>query len=156
MNNSGGKSGGATLRTRQYPILSLFDEMNRLFEDAVPFAQTARAVSNFRPTIDLVEGEKEYLLTGEFPGLDVRDIDIELRDNALTLRGEKRSQYEHKEGDRAHLERTYGVFNRTFTFGVEVDEDNATADMKNGVLTVRVPKSAKVLRGAKKLSINAS
>lgn len=156
MNTSGGKGSGVTLRTRQYPILSLFDEMNRLFEDAVPFAQTARSTNSFKPNIDLVEGEKEYVLTGEFPGLDVADIEIELRDNAITLRGEKRSQHEHREGDRVHIERTFGSFIRSFSFGVEVDEDNATADMKNGLLTVRVPKSAKVLKGSKKLSIKAA
>jgi HSP20 family protein len=156
MNTSGGKNGGVTLRTRQYPILSLFDEVNRLFEDAVPFAQSARSVGGFKPHIDLVEGEKEYVLTGEFPGLNVGDIDIELRDNAITLRGEKRSQREHKEGERVHTERSYGAFSRSFSFHVEVDEDNATADMKSGVLTVRVPKSAKVLKGAKKLSIKVS
>ncbi|MFN4895985.1 MAG: Hsp20/alpha crystallin family protein [Pseudomonadota bacterium] len=156
MNASGGKNGGTFLRPRQYPILSLFDEMNRLFEDAVPFTQTARGGSGFKPTIDLVEGEKEYILTGEFPGLDVADIEIELRDNTITLRGEKRSHYEQKEGDRVHIERAFGSFCRSFSFNVEVDEDNAAADMKNGVLTVRIPKSAKVLRGTKKLSIKAA
>lgn len=156
MNTSGGKNCGITLRTRQYPILSLFDEMNRLFEDAVPSSQSARNVGGFKPHIDLVEGEKEYVLTGDFPGLDVADIDIELRDNAITLRGEKRSQHEHNEGERGHTERTFGAFSRSFSFHVEVDEDNATADLKNGVLTVRVPKSERVLKGAKKLSIKIS
>lgn len=155
MNTSGNKSSRVTLRTRQYPILSLFDEMNRLFEDAVPFAQSARGSSGFKPNIDLTEREKEYILTGEFPGLDANDIDIELRDNSLTLRGEKRSQHEHKDGERVHIERSFGSFSRSFSFGVEIDEDNASAEMKNGVLTIHVPKSVKVLKGAKKLSINA-
>lgn len=153
MNTSGGKGSGTGLGTRQYLILSLFDEMNRLLEDAVPFAQSARSTGGFKPHIDLVESQKEYVLTGDFPGLDVRDIEIELRDNAITLRGEKRTQQEHKEGDRVHTERTFGAFSRSFSFHIEVDEDNATAEMKNGALTVRVPKSAKVLKGAKKVSI---
>ena len=55
-----------------------------------------------------------------------------------------------------YRERAFGTFMRTIPFGIEVDEDNATAEMKHGVLTVKVPKSAKAVRGSKKLSIKSS
>ncbi len=144
------------IRTRQYPILSLFDEMNRFFEDAVPALGSGKPALKFSPDIDVTDNEKEYVLHGEFPGMDVKDINIELKENTLVLSGEKRSERESKEGDRVYVERSFGSFRRTIPFTVEVDEDNATAEMKNGILTIHIPKSAKVIRGSKKLTIKAA
>lgn len=143
-------------RSNAYPILSLFDEVNRLFEDATPIARVAQGLSSFKPNLDLVESDREYTLTGEFPGLEAGEIQIELRDNSITVSGEKRENREVKDGERLHVERTYGSFSRTIHLGVEVDEDNTTAEMKNGVLTVRIPKSARAVRGAKKVSIKTA
>lgn len=143
------------VRARQYPMLSLFDEMNRLFEEAAPAAQSTRALNAFRPHIDVHETEREYLVTAEFPGLEASEISIELRDNTLTLSGEKKTSSERAEGDARHLERTFGAFSRSILFSLEIDEDNTLAEMKNGLLTIRVPKSPKVVRGAKKVSIKS-
>jgi HSP20 family protein len=139
-----------------YPMLSLFDEMNRFFEDALPVTHSTRGASAFKPQIDVAETEKEYLIRGEFPGLEAAEISLEMAENTLTLRGEKRLETEYKEGERIHIERSFGSFVRSIPFAVEVDEDTATAEMKNGVLTVRVPKSSKVIKGTKKLNIKCS
>lgn len=141
-------------RGTNYPILSLFDEMNRFFDEAGSTA--AASVATFSPRVDLKESATEYILSGEFPGMSKETINLELKDNTLTLRGEKRLENEKKEGEKHYIERSYGSFLRTFAFEVEIDEDNATAEMKDGVLTVKVPKSAKVVKGAKKLSIKSS
>lgn len=138
-------------RATGYPILSLFDEMNRFFDEAGSTA--SRSVNAFTPRVDLKETANEFVLNGEFPGMTKESINIELKDNTLTLRGEKRLENEKKEGEKTYIERSYGTFLRSFPFEVEIDEDNATAEMKDGILTVRVPKSAKVIKGAKKLSI---
>jgi HSP20 family protein len=141
------------VRARQYPMLSLFDEMNRIFEEAVPAAQSARGAGSYRPSIDVHETEREYLVKAEFPGLDASEISIKLRDNTLTLSGEKKTAAEHAEGDVRHSERTFGAFSRSIPFSLEIDEDNTAAEMKNGLLSIRVPKSPKVIRGVKKVSI---
>jgi len=140
-------------RGRNYPILSLFDEMNRFFDEAGTAVNSNK--STFSPRFDLKETATEFVLTGEFPGMDKDKINVELKDNTLMLSGEKRCEYERKEGENTYIERSYGVFSRTFPFETEIDEDNAVADMKDGVLTIKIPKSAKVLKGAKKLSINS-
>lgn len=139
--------------TRQYPMLTLFDEMNHLFEEAAPVAYAVSPARSFRPTIDVHETAREYLVSAEFPGLDAGDISIELRDNTLTLSGEKRSTSEKTDGNAKLLERSFGSFSRTIPFSVEIDEDNTHAEMRNGLLTIRIPKSPKVIRGAKKVSI---
>jgi HSP20 family protein len=144
-----------TLR-RGYPLMSLFDEMNRFFEDSSPLGDGGtRSNDPFVPRLDVKETPQEFVITGEFPGMTVEQINIELHENSVTLSGEKRYENEQKEGDRIYVERSFGTFTRTIPFGIEVDEDNSRAEMKAGVLTITVPKSAKVVRGAKKLSISA-
>jgi HSP20 family protein len=156
MFGASGRNNRGLVRSNAYPILSLFDEMNRLFEDATPVARVVQGLSSFKPSLDLVESEKDYTLTGEFPGLEAADIQIELRDNSITLSGEKRENREVKDGERLHVERSYGSFSRTIQLGVEVDEDSTTAEMKNGVLTVRIPKSARAVKGARRVSIKTA
>jgi HSP20 family protein len=156
MIGSGNRGGKSLVGGFGYPMLSLFDEMNRFFEEALPVAQATRSAVTFKPKIDVTENEREYVIHGEFPGLEAAEITLELKENALTLSGEKRTHHEHAEGNRVHVERSFGSFARKIPFGVEVDEDNSSAEMKNGVLTVRVPKSSKAIRGVKKLSIKAA
>lgn len=146
----------SALRSQQFPLLSLFDEVNRLFDESFRDVSTTRSTSTFMPSLDLKEAQNEYVITGEFPGLEAKDIHIELRENSLTISGEKRSEHEQKEGERVYRERSFGSFSRTIPFDVEVDEDSANAEMKNGVLTIKVPKSSKVIKGAKKLTIKGA
>ena len=141
-------------RRTAYPLLSLFDEVNRIWDETTPNRWNDAKVA-FQPKIDIKETPKEILILGEFPGMKEEEIVIAIKDNTLTLSGEKKSEYEQKEGERTRIERSYGRFSREFQFGVELDEDNATAAMKNGVLTIRLPKSAKEIRGEKRLTIKA-
>lgn len=149
-------SSGKNNRVTRYPMLTLFDEVNRFFEEAIPAAQSSRNLSTFNPPLDVTETEREYIITGEFPGIDAEKVNIELKENTLTLSGEKRHEQERTEGTRHYVERSFGSFARTVSFDVEIDEDNALAEMRNGVLTIRVPKAPKEIKGSKKLSIKAS
>lgn len=147
---------GKNTRAVRYPMLTLFDEVNRFIEDAIPAAQSTRGLSTFHPPVDITESDREYVLRAEFPGVPTEAVHIELRDNAITLSGEKRSEHEKTEGSRHYVERSFGSFSRTVTFDLEIDEDNAVAEMKNGVLTVKIPKAAKEVKGSKRLSIKSS
>lgn len=142
-------------RNNHYPILSLFDEVNRFFEDTLPVARSTRALSGFNPPIDVAETEKEYLVKGEFPGVSSAELTIDIRGNAITLSGEKRQESEKTEGSRHYVERSFGSFSRTISFDTEIDEDNATAELKDGLLTIKVPKAAVAVKGAKRLSIKS-
>jgi len=152
-------SSGRNNPSTRYPMLTLFDEVNRFFEEAIPAAQSSRNLSPFNPPIDVTETEREYVIKGEFPGIDAERVNIELKENTLTLTGEKHQdqdqEQERSEGTRHYLERSFGSFARTISFDVEIDEDDALAEMKNGVLTIRVPKAPKEIKGSKKLSIKA-
>ena len=100
------------------------------------------------PEIDLVDVDGEFVLTAELPGMKLEDVEIELADNVLTVKGEKH-QFEHWKGVPFQVaERTYGAFERSFTLPRSVIVDKIHAELENGVLFVHLPK-AEEARGRK-------
>jgi HSP20 family protein len=92
-------------------------------------------------SIDLNETDQAYTVAAEMPGIEDKDVDLTLRDNTLTIRGEKRDERKDGDGGRVYIERSYGRFERTIPFESEVDADKVVASRKNGVLTVTLPKN---------------
>jgi HSP20 family protein len=96
--------------------------------------------SAFLPPVDVTVGDGDLVLTLDLPGLTTGDLDIELVDGALTIRG-KRSRPALSEGTTwAHAERAFGAFERTFQLPKGTDPDSIAASMENGVLSLIVPK----------------
>lgn len=93
------------------------------------------------PACDYDESEKEFRFNMDLPGVPKEDVKIELHDNQLTVRGERKEE-KRAEGARGAMERYYGAFERSFTLPGTVDPDRVSADYKDGVLTIVVPKSA--------------
>jgi HSP20 family protein len=122
--------------------------MDRLFDDflvpaeARSFAGPAMAQAAIAPSLDVHETEQAYMVTAELPGINLKDIELNLSDNVLTLRGEKRSERNEEDGGRRYSERSYGRFERTIPFPAEVDADHVEASCENGVLKVVLPKNA--------------
>lgn len=133
-------------------ITSLRDEMNRLFSRTV--GDGVSSGSAWTPAVDIFDTEEAIVLKAELPGLAAEDIDIEIDDNVLTLRGERRFQETVDEGRFYRLERAYGHFQRSVTLPQGVKADEISADFENGVLSVRVPKADEVK--PRKIAIAAS
>jgi HSP20 family protein len=112
-----------------------FGDLGRRFDDEVP------ARGAWVPAVDVFENDQhELVLKAELPDLKREDIDIRIENNALTLSGQKKAEQEFSE-DRYHrIERTFGHFSRTFTLPNTVDTGRISAEYKNGVLTVKLPK----------------
>lgn len=129
-------------RTGWDPFTSFRREMDRLFDDFLSPAEPRSfgEGSLVAPSIDLEETKDGYKLTAELPGLQEKDVQLEVRDNALTLSGEKRSEHIEGEGQRTYTERSYGRFERTIPLGSDIDRDKVEATFKNGVLTVNLPR----------------
>jgi HSP20 family protein len=145
------------------PFSSFRREMDRLFDDffapaeARTFAPAARAEAGMiMPSIDVQEDEKAYTLTAELPGIDLKDIELSLDDNVLTLRGEKRSERHEEEGGRRYSERSYGRFERSIPFAAEVDPEHIEASCDNGVLKVMLPKNAKARETSRRIEIKGA
>jgi HSP20 family protein len=140
------------------PLLTLHREMNRLFDDvfrgfdAAPFASDRFFDGAMSwPKIEVSESEKDVRVSAELPGLDEKDVQLELTNGVLAIRGEKRTETEDK--DRLFTERYYGQFERRIPVD-EVDQDKVAASFKNGVLTVTLPKSATAQEKVKRIAIN--
>jgi HSP20 family protein len=145
-------------REEASPFWTLHREMNRLFEDVfrgfdvAPFGNDRLLDRGMGwPNIEVSETDKELKVTAELPGLEEKDIDVELAHGALTIRGEKKTETEDK--DRRFSERTYGRFERRIPVD-DIEQDKVSASFKNGVLTVTLPKSPDAQQSVKRIAIN--
>jgi HSP20 family protein len=99
------------------------------------------------PETDVLETEREIRVVTEMPGLKRENIEVDVENNVLTIRGEKREERTEGEQGKWHLaERRYGTFSRSFVLPRDVDAENISASFEDGVLTVTVPKSEKARR----------
>lgn len=128
------------------PFTSFRRQMDRLFDDFFAPMETrsfaAPASSRVSwPSVDVHETDQAYKVTAELPGLEQKDVEVTLRDNALMISGEKRQEHKEEDGGRTYAERTFGHFQRIIPLEAEVDADKVRASFKNGVLTVEAPKN---------------
>jgi HSP20 family protein len=105
------------------------------------------------PSMDVVETEKEFEITAELPGLEEKDVQVNVADNVLTIKGEKKAEKEEKDKNYRMFERSYGSFYRTLELPSGINPDNIKAALSNGVLKVTVPKPAPAQ--AKKVEVKA-
>jgi len=118
------------------------DRMNRLFEDAGSGWRTDEpsATTTWSPAVDIFETEGEIVVKAELPGMERKDITLNLEKNVLTLKGERRFEKETKDDNYHRIERSYGTFSRAFSIPATVDEEKIRADYKDGVLKIVLPK----------------
>lgn len=128
------------------------EQMDRILSSALR-GGPARAALEWAPAVDITEREDELVLTAELPGMTREDIDIELENNILTIRGEKKAEREEKGEERYVYERQFGSFSRSFTLPRTVDPERIRARFESGVLTITMPKLEKA-RG-KRIEIEA-
>jgi HSP20 family protein len=129
-----------TLRRRGLvgrPAWGFFDRLFEDFELPSPFSQEM----TFTPAFDVSETENELIVKAEVPGMDQKDIDINLSDGLLSITGEKKHEKEDKNENYHCVERHYGKFSRMMRVPFEVEADKVDATYKDGVLKVTLPKS---------------
>jgi HSP20 family protein len=121
---------------------SLQSDMNRLF-DRFFEGRAANGISRrWIPAMDLLETEDHLVLRGDLPGMTEDDVDIEIKDNVLTVSGERKAEHEDKGEGYHRVERSFGSFSRSLTLPAGVDAGHVEASFDNGVLEVRIPKPA--------------
>ena len=95
----------------------------------------------WKPIVDLAENEDGYEVYAELPGLKKDEINISLKENVLTLTGEKKHEDESKKKNYHRIERRYGKFERSFHIPKNIKSEEIKAKFKNGVLTISIPKA---------------
>ncbi len=133
---------------RDSPKLSLFEKslkdtfsefMKSFFDE--DFFSTELSRSDFEPKIDLYEKNNQIVVKADIPGIDEKDLSVELEGNVLTISGKKEEEKEVKERNYHRIERSYGSFCRSITLPDGIEADKISAEYKKGVLTVNIPKS---------------
>jgi HSP20 family protein len=139
-----------------------FEEIGRwprslLSRDLFNALQSANPLgTEWSPSCDVTETDGEIVVHAEIPGVDAKDIDVSVKEGALTIRGEKRSEKTSEEEGRKYTERFFGSFERTIPIPPNVDLDQIDANLKDGVLELRVPKVPVVEPESKKVQIKSA
>ena len=114
----------------------------RLFQDTINRMLSDQAASTrpWAPSVDIFETENDLILKADVPGVELKDIDIQIENGTLTLKGERKFEEKKEEGGWHRVERSYGTFERVFTLPDSVNPEEVKADYKNGTLTITLPK----------------
>jgi len=145
---------GSQLARRDDPFNLLRSQINRVFDDALDGGRwPVGDGSVFAPQLDVTDTDKEVKVCAELPGIEAKDLDVNVTDDMLTISGEKRSERSSDEKGRHWTERTYGSFERTIPLPAEVDGDKAKTEFKNGVLRITLPKRSDGKARAKKINV---
>ena len=127
-------------------LRSLQDEVNRLFSSNLSraFGDEGIARGAWNPSVDIYENKDQIVLEAELPGMNREDFELSIENNVLTLRGERRFEKKDETDNYHRVERSYGSFTRSFTLPQTVTAEGATAEYRNGVLRVTLPKREEV------------
>ena len=123
----------------EFPFRSFEDSLSRLFQEQQATPSTAKP---WTPAVDILETENELIVKAEVPGVTEKDIDIQIVDGTLVLKGERKFEEEKKDEKSGYhrIERSYGAFARYFSLPDTIDPEKVKADYKHGVLTVTLAK----------------
>lgn len=150
-------------KTEPTSALTPFEEFERRFEDFIrrPFSMMESPwrtrwpglAGEVSPAMDIYEEGGDIVVKAEIPGMKKEEIHIDMNEKTVTVSGEKKKEEKVERKDYVHLERAYGSFARTFALPAEVQTDKARATFKDGILELRMPKTAEAASRARKVPI---
>lgn len=137
---------------------TLQDRINKLFDRTLrtfyPEVEEELERGTWSPAVDICEAEDSFLVKADLPGMNKDDIQVDLKDSTLTIKGERRFEDKVSRDNYIRVEREYGTFTRSFTLPQNVDADKIKAVYKNGVLELTIPKKEEAK--AKQIKVEAS
>ena len=136
-------------------MVTLQDRINRMFDDVFSRAgdhEEESVIADWRPSVDIYDNATAIVIKTEIPGVAKEDVSVEVRENVLILKGERKIEKEEAEGTYYRKERLYGKFQRSFTLPVETEAEKIKASFKDGVLVLEIPKPEE--KKPKQIAIN--
>jgi HSP20 family protein len=133
-------------------IEEMKEAMDRLVDDVWRGRPTLTR-REWVPAVDMIDKKSELLVKAELPGMDRKDIHISITGDLLTIKGERKAEKETKEEDYYCCESSYGSFSRAVSLPVGVETDKITAEYKNGILEVHLPKTKEVKEKTKEVPV---
>jgi HSP20 family protein len=140
------------------PFAAFRREVDRMFDDffggrgLAPFGES----NAITPTVDVADTDKELVITAELPGLDEKDFEVTLAGDTLTIKGEKKSETENRNGGAYYVERRFGSFARSLRLPFDVNDKQVDAKYDRGVLTVKVPKPPEAQRQVRRIEVKGA
>lgn len=125
------------------PVREMFElqrDINRLFEGSLEKSSQQTSLNAWTPAIDIFEDENAFLIKAELPEVNRDDVKVNLDNNVLSISGERRLEFEDKRDGYHRVERSFGQFYRSFTLPPNVNTEAITAEVKDGVLRLTLPK----------------
>ena len=119
---------------------SVFSDFDDMFLDFFRGRHTPGWMTKWLPQTDVVEGEKDYTVSVDLPGISQKDIEVEVKDGILTIKGERKHESEVKKENYHRVEKSYGEFSRSFSLPEHVDLDGIKAAYQDGVLSLTLPR----------------
>ena len=142
------------------PLSRIRDEFDRMFDETPNNTFGSRLMQKFYetadPVVELRDKKDEYELVAEVPGMSSEDIEIKLSDGMLRLSGEKSESHEEEGESFMFSERHYGSFERAIKLPSGIDHEKISADAKDGLLTIHIPKSAEARQKERKIPIQTN
>jgi HSP20 family protein len=120
-----------------------------------PFGDMGRYGEDFIPSVDVKEEDGQVVVAAELPGLDQKDIDVEVSEDSVRIAGEKKKEEKKEEKGYYHRETSYGAFERIIDLPTQVDEQKAEAQFSKGVLTITLPKTEQAKSKHKKVHVKS-
>ncbi|MEO1607829.1 MAG: Hsp20/alpha crystallin family protein [Pseudomonadota bacterium] len=149
-------------RMNTAPYLSLRNEIDRVFDsffyNGFGLSQTGNlsGISLQNPNLDVSESDKELTIRAELAGVNEKDLDVTLVGDILTIKGEKKHEKEENDGDRTYVERHYGSFSRVIRLPFEASDKGVSANMKKGVLMIKIAKPKAYQPKSRRIEIAAA
>jgi len=138
-------------------LSTLQDQMNRLFADTLFRGRSDEsALTTWAPAVDICETENALVVKADLPDVNEKDLDIQVENNILTIRGERKFERDVKEDNYLRVERAYGSFSRSFSLGNTVNTEAIKAEYRDGVLTLTIPKREEAKPKQVKVSVAAA
>lgn len=145
---------------RAAEIDQLFDELWRSFSSMMPMLPEVPTPSRvqpwLKPSVDIAATDREYAITAELPGVDESQVQVEVVEDTLIIRGRKEHVREQQDAHYYCIERSYGAFQRQLSLPEDADADAITASFKKGVLTVRVPRTSSKGSSVRQIEVKAA
>lgn len=133
-------------------LVTLSDRLNRMFEGTFPSEKDTELTGSWMPAVDIYESEQTIEIKADLPGMTEKDVDVTVENNTLTIKGERKFAWEDKQDNCHRIERRYGSFYRSFHLPNTVDVTKISADFKDGILNLTLPKREETK--PKKIAIN--
>ena len=136
-------------------MLNIFDDVEQMMHHAFDHSlENGSSRLSYSPLMNVSETESDYLIMMDIPGVEKKDVEINLSDGILTISGERKTSEKSDENNRIWHETTHGAFNRSFELTSDIVEEKIKAKFKDGVLNIIIPKAEEVKPVVKQIAVS--